>query len=91
MTREEILKQYDVSEDGTITSPGKFQGEMLYMPLFWNAFVEGLTTTNSHGYLVCEITKEDREEFPELKGRRAIVFDETDQGFVCEIQQIRRI
>jgi hypothetical protein len=41
MTREEILANYTVSDRGTILSPGKFEGEMLYVPYFWGMSMEG--------------------------------------------------
>ena len=36
MTRAEVLEQYQVS-GGSITSPGKFEGEAIWVPAFWAA------------------------------------------------------
>ncbi|MGH9890685.1 MAG: hypothetical protein ACREA0_01615 [bacterium] len=41
MTREEILKKFTVNEHGIIQSPGKFEGEMLYAPYFYDATLDG--------------------------------------------------
>ena len=34
---------YDVNEYGIITSPGKFEGEMAYVPYFWDLVLEGFS------------------------------------------------
>lgn len=41
MNREEILKDYTVNAQGVITSPGKFEGEMLYAPYFYDMLLNG--------------------------------------------------
>jgi hypothetical protein len=41
MTRTEILAQYQVGSDGVIRSPGKFEGEMLYVPFYWDIAMNG--------------------------------------------------
>jgi len=41
MTRQQILEQYTIDRHGTIRSPGKFEGEMLYAPYFYDALMDG--------------------------------------------------
>lgn len=41
MNREEILKEFTVNERGVITSLGKFEGEMLYAPYFYDMLLNG--------------------------------------------------
>ena len=41
MSRQEIEKAYDVNDSGVITSPGKFEGEMVYVPYFWDIVLNG--------------------------------------------------
>lgn len=36
MTRKEIAETYKVDERGVIRSPGKFEGEPIYVPYFWD-------------------------------------------------------
>ncbi len=85
MTREEILKQYNVNEDGVIQSPGKFEGEMLYMPHFWEAYLNGESNTLQDGSLSIPIEKREREMFPELGKRKKVVrFNIDENGFVWE-------
>lgn len=85
MTRQEILSQYDVGANGRIKTPGKFEGEMLYVPHFWGIFLDGFADRDDGEVLGFDLTKEDREEFPELKGRRTVKIMATEQGFVVEV------
>ncbi len=86
MTREEILRQYNINEHGVIQSPGKFEGEMLYMPHFWECHLNGESNTNQDGSFSVPIEKGEREIFPELgsKRRKVVNFDIDDNGFVWE-------
>jgi len=38
MTREQITSEYNIDDNGIIRNPGKFEGEMLYVPYFWDAY-----------------------------------------------------
>ena len=68
-----------------ILSPGKFEGEMIYMPYYYGVYLEG-GADDSGNAIKIEITKEDREIFPELpKNKKYIKFVITDQGFVQQI------
>ena len=40
MTRQDIENAYEV-RDGIICSPGKFEGEAVYAPYFWEAYLNG--------------------------------------------------
>ena len=40
MTRDEVLATYDVV-DGRIVSPGKFEGELYFVPAFWADALDG--------------------------------------------------
>lgn len=88
MTRTEILQEYTVYPESPdiIRSPGKFEGCMIYVPYFWNAYLNGFADRDDGTVLKFKITPEDRKEFPnELKGRRWISLIETNEGFVTEI------
>jgi hypothetical protein len=85
MTRDKILKQYDVNEHGIITSPGKFEGEMLYMPHFYDLYMNGMYNSNDDGSFSIPIEKREKEMFPEIgKRKRVINFDIDENGFVWE-------
>ena len=66
ITREETLKQYTVNDNGVIQTPGKFEGEMLYAPYFWDCYLEGLHDLEDGDDVVFAIQEEDFDEFPEL-------------------------
>jgi hypothetical protein len=89
MDRTTILDSYVLSEDTTppiITSPGKFEGEALYVPYFWDQFPKGTGgTLGANGELIFDITPEDREQFPELGRRTTVILIEDDNDQVCEV------
>ena len=86
MTREEILKEYTV-ENGVIRSPGKFEGERVYVPYFWDLVLEGLADKDDDMGLTFVVTEEDLSEFPELPedgyalGTKLYLY-QRDDGFV---------
>ena len=83
MTRQEIERDYTVV-NGRITSPGKFEGEAVYVPYFWEAFLDGMADRDDGIVLGFDLTPEDKVEFPELKGKRTVRLWQRDYGFVCE-------
>lgn len=89
MTREEIESEYTV-RNGVIVSPGKFEGEPIYAPYFYDAMMNGVqddTTEDDEGNTVDTffITDDDIEQFPELKNIEAVFLTYYDNGFVtCE-------
>jgi hypothetical protein len=87
MTRIQIEADYHVVE-GIIRSPGKFEGEPVYVPYFFDLMLNGMAdesyeddaTGNTADYF--NITPADRQEFPELEEvARVILYYRTD-GFV---------
>ena len=88
MTRQEIEKEYKINEHGIICSPGKFEGEMLYAPYFYEIIMDGGADETDYpegedGSPVDTffITPEDIKEFPELDGCTKIECFESEQGF----------
>ena len=87
MTRKEIETQYKTNERGLITSPGKFENEMIYVPYFYDFILDGCSdeTEDDEGGTPIDyfdITPEDLGQFPELKGIKRISIQTDDQGFV---------
>jgi hypothetical protein len=83
MTRQEIEQEYKV-EGGRIVSPGKFEGEAVYVPYFWGAFLDGMADRDDGTVLGFDVSAEDKAQFPELKRRRTVRLLQRDDGFVCE-------
>ena len=91
MNREDILNEYQVDSYGVITSPGKFEGEMVYAPYFYDLVMSGCADDTDYGpdefstvYDYFDIKLSDIEAFPELNGINQIVCYETETGFfIC--------
>jgi hypothetical protein len=85
MTRKELLEMYDVDAQGIIRNPGKFEGEMLYVPYFWDLYMNGCATNETEdSILIFVVEPEDAEAFPELEDKEQVRLWEQDQGFVVE-------
>jgi|SRR5208282_680668 len=83
MDTEPGVAQPDVREKykAMTRHPGKFEGEAAYVPYFYEQFLDGLGEQRGDGTLF-HVTAQDRDVFPELKGRRTIRIRESDDGFV---------
>ena len=82
MTRDEILAHYNVNDAGVITSLGKFEREMLYVPYFWSHGLEGFYSEDTGSVYFFEIGPEDRTLFPEIGNIYGLALEESDTGFV---------
>ncbi len=81
MTRQEIVNEYNVDERGCIRSPGKFEGEMVYAPYFYDLMLDGCADENTDGSCTVPIEKEDIDIFPSLAGIDYVKLYEDDNGF----------
>lgn len=84
MTRQEIEAEFTI-ESGIIRNPGKFEGEAIYVPYFWDCFLNGGADGDDGTVLRFDVTADDKAIFPELEGRRTVTLYERDDGFVCEL------
>lgn len=80
--REQVLSDYKVNEHGIIQSPGKFEGEMLYAPYFYDRLLDGCPDEDIEGVAFFVVNQDDRDEFPELYDVVGVALEETDTGFV---------
>lgn len=86
LSRKQIEKDYKVDEKGMIRSPGKFELEMIYVPYFWEIYLEGGGEWDEEkGFACIDVLEEDRLIFPELGKRERIRLNESSDGFVGEI------
>ena len=90
MTREEIERDYKVV-GGIIRSPGKFEGEPIWAPYFWEALLNGEADTDEGGVATFTVTKEDVAQFADIYGGteigdlsvgEVVVLECCDNGFV---------
>lgn len=82
MTRHDILSTYDFNELDIISSPGKFEGEPIWAPYFWESFLMGDADDDDDTVLTFNVTDTDRKEFPELNDVAQVLLQETESGFV---------
>lgn len=71
----EVKNQHKINRHGIITSPGKFEGESLATPYFYNVSLDG------SGHIV-QIEGEERELFKIEKKYSHILVYESNDGFV---------
>lgn len=81
MTREDIEREYTV-QNGIIRNPGKFEGEPIYAPFFYDALMNGMADEDDGDEAWFDITDEDRAMFPELGACTRVILRQSDQGFV---------
>ena len=79
--QHETLEGYDI-RDGIIRSPGKFEGEPMYAPYFYDALLNGFADEDEDGVATFIITDEDRKLFPMLAEAKSVRLWESEQGFI---------
>lgn len=57
------LNSYTWNSYGIITDPGKFEGEMLYIPYFWQVSLDGCVDIKPNGEISIEIEDLDIKAF----------------------------
>lgn len=76
---------YRLNDHGLITSPGKFEGEMYYVPQLWEEVLNGFAAEMNDGSARIELGAEDWQRFPELRGWDYVRLYESDSGFVTAV------
>ena len=83
MNRQEVMESYNVDPvNGIITSLGKFEGEMLYVPVAWKCCMDGGADVDEGSVYGVAFTDEDRAEFPEIGTAFGMLMEESEVGFV---------
>lgn len=83
---------YDVDEHGLISSPGKFEGEAVYVPHFWTLGLDGGADEDTYEedpfrdgevhVFVFYLTGDDRKRWPSLANVESLELRESENGFV---------
>jgi hypothetical protein len=81
MTRSEIIAAY-VIRRGTIVSPGRFEGQPVFAPYYYEALLSGLADEENDDAAVFDVLQEDVAEFPELASFEKVFLSEDEQGFI---------
>lgn len=74
------------ARDGRIVSPGKFEGESDYLPMYWDAYLMGMCDDDDGEVLTFEVTADDKARFPTLGQTKQVRLYEDEQGFVRELE-----
>jgi len=82
MTRQQVLDSYSVDANGVIRTPGKFEGEPIYAPAYWESALEGAYSFDTGHVFGFALDDAARKEFPELGDAQCLLLEEADQGFV---------
>lgn len=86
-SRKDVLEQYEVYE-GVITTVGKFEGEMIYVPYLWEIYLMGGATEDDGEIITIDIDDDIRNEFPELNTVVRAYLEESSTGFVyCHVRE----
>jgi hypothetical protein len=83
MTRAEALKLYDVSpRSGVIITPGKFEGEEIWVPVIGTQCMEGGASEDHGTFFSVVFDNDDRNAFSEIGEAYGCLLSESDTGFV---------
>lgn len=66
MTRDEVAKLYEVSTNGIVKSPGKFEGEPWYVVALWDAVLDGVFDRLDYDEVDCPLSSFNLD--PEIMG-----------------------
>ena len=74
---------YRLNQHKVITSPGKFEDEMYYLPFFYDLYLQGDNTgTTQEDVIYFHLTEDDKKQFPELEDENYLWFYHSEQGFI---------
>lgn len=74
---------YQLNQHKVITSPGKFEDEMYYLPFFYDLYLNGdHTGTTKEDVIYFLLTEDDKKQFPELEDDNYLWFYQSEQGFI---------
>ena len=81
--RAETMNRDECEE--LVKGPGQFEGEAVYVPFYWEVYLDGGADRDDGRVLGFDVTDDDKALFPELKRRRTVKLVQRDDGFVCEV------
>jgi len=80
--RQTLQQQYDTDDHGRICTPGKFEGEPIWVPYFWEIWLDGGADDDDGYYIGFDLTPDDVREWPELEACSRVELWQDDSGFV---------
>jgi hypothetical protein len=83
--------KYEIDEDGTIVSLGKFEGSPIFVLHFWSLGMDGGADEDDEGVWWFNLTDEDEQDYPALGNAAQLGLWTDENGFVySKLQGIRR-
>lgn len=84
--RQQLEETYKVNPVGIIESPGKYEGEKIYVPYFYEAWLDRKADFQEAGTLGFIVNHEDAELFPEFlkEGEIVRIYHATSANAVYE-------
>lgn len=81
MKRNDVVESFE--HNGLqITQPGKFEGEPIWAPYFWFAYLNGMADEDDGNVITFFVSNEDLDQFPELVDIEKVQLVESESGFV---------
>ncbi len=84
MTRQELLRLFEVDENGLVQSEGPFAGQPLFVPYFWFLYLTGYVEEQQGEVVTFWVRAEDRTQFPELASRSVVRMRRRADGRIVE-------
>jgi hypothetical protein len=90
LSKQDVAKEYTLSEKGTILSPGKFEGEMWYTVALWDLVLDGfsnyLGSDNVEWFNIDQDLVEDLDLEHSDIGKYLAVFEDGNGFVYCRMQ-----
>lgn len=82
--RVALESDWDVYPDCPIVirNPGRFEGEPLWAPYYWDVYMNGGADDDDGGCLSFDVSEDDRVIFPELADVARVEIYQRDDGFI---------
>jgi hypothetical protein len=74
--------EWTLDQSKVIRNPGKFEGEMYFVPALWDSALNGLYDHDAGNVFFFELDENDKDRFPELAEDFGLALEESEQGFV---------
>lgn len=79
----DFLRQFSVDEHGVIQSPGKFEGEPIYVPYYWEMDGEDDEIIGNDKLIrIFYVGEWEASQFPELSTSNVVYLWEDELGFI---------
>ncbi|SVD57496.1 uncharacterized protein METZ01_LOCUS410350 [marine metagenome] len=83
MKNDFFYENYKTDKNKIIITPGKFEGEMYYVPHFWQIYLDGGHDEETEdGEIVFKVETYEKDKYPELSDAHYLLLFEDVLGFI---------